>query len=79
MALKAGLGEHRGERTIGKPLADKFLDRAVQYSEGMQLLAKQPDRAASPEAREEWTRELQQYAEAWLASLSGPWEEWESG
>jgi D-amino peptidase len=79
LALEAGLGERRGERTVSKVLADfravdNFLDQAMEYTEGAQILQRQPARD-DPEALEQWTRKILEYAEAWLTSPQGAWEE----
>jgi D-amino peptidase len=78
LALEAGLGERRGERTVSKVLADfravdDFLDQAMKYSKGVQILQRRPT-SGDPEALEEWTREILAYAEVWL-TMQGAWEE----
>jgi len=77
-ALRAGLGERRGERTVGKLLTgfravDDFLNRAMEFTEGAQILQRRPV-GDDPQALEEWTREIWAYAETWLTK-QGVWEE----
>jgi len=64
---------------VGKVLADfcavdDFLNQAMEYTKGAQILQRRPA-SDDPEALEEWTREILAYARAWWAVPQGAWEE----
>lgn len=80
MALEAGLGEWRGERTVGATFADlaaadAFLTQAIGYSLGMQLLRRWQELVDRPEAQEEALCQIVAYQDVWLVPPRGPWDE----